>query len=88
MQECEFKKVALLVFKTPFHKKTSGRQRLITISSLRQHVCEVEVISRMTVILTNFNVLDMNMWFATVIRVGMDRQDRISCAIFSFEWNI
>ena len=46
MQECEFKKVVLHVFKTPFHKNTSGRQRLVIISSLRQHVCEVEVISR------------------------------------------
>ena len=35
MPECEFKKVALHVFKTPFHKKISGGLLLLIISSLR-----------------------------------------------------
>ena len=67
MPECEFKKVALHVFKTPFHKKISGGLLLLIISSLRLslslslscHILYIFIV--LAVILTNFNVLDMNM---------------------------
>ena len=62
MPECEFKKVALHVFKTPFHKKISGGLLLLIISSLRLSLSLViYIFIVLAVILTNFNVLDMNM---------------------------
>ena len=64
MPECEFKKVALHVFKTPFHKKISGGLLLLIISSLRLSLSlslVIYIFIVLAVILTNFNVLDMNM---------------------------